>query len=209
MNVNAETSQSNWLRVTAAGIAAITLLGLVIRLVLAADLHNGFLNGASHLYQFFTIVTNTLVLVVFSYVFFQRSFNPRWILTSVVSIVGVGLIFHFMLDAPPNTEFFDWLANILTHSVVPIACFIWWLAYGSVYNLHISAALWALVWPLAYCAYALIRAEFSGFYPYPFIDLERLGFAGLVKSVGFISCIFLTISLVSYFSPILLRKLGR
>lgn len=209
MNVNAALSQSSWLKATAAGIAAVTLLGLVIRLVLAAQLHNGFLNGASHLYQFFTIVTNTLVLVVFSCVFFGRSLSPKWILTSVVSIVGVGLIFHLMLDAPPNTEFFDWLANIITHSVVPLACFIWWLAYGSAYNLHISDTLWALVWPLAYCAYALVRAEFSGFYPYPFIDLEKLGFAGLIKSVGFISCIFLAISLVSYSSPIFLRKLGK
>lgn len=209
MNVNTELSKPNWLRVTAAGIAAITLLGLVIRLVLAAQLHNGFLNGASHLYQFFTIVTNTLVFFIFSCVFFQRSLSARWILTSVVSIVGVGLIFHFMLDAPPNTEFFDWLANIITHSVVPITCFIWWVAYGSGYKFHIADTLWALMWPLAYCAYALVRAEFSGFYPYPFIDLEKLGFAGLAKSVGFISFIFLTISLVSYSSPLILSKLRK
>ena len=56
--------------------------------------------------------------------------------------------------------------------------------------------VWRLPWPAIYCLYALLRAEFSGFYPYHFINLEQLGWLGLLKSVSALSLAFLLLGLV-------------
>jgi hypothetical protein len=45
--------------------------------------------------------------------------------------------------------------------------------------------MWWVLWPLAYFVYAMLRGAATGFYPYPFIDVDRLGYAQvLVNAVG-------------------------
>lgn len=58
----------------------------------------------------------------------------------------------------------------------------------------------ALLWyPLIYLGFILLRGHFSGFYPYPFVDVTQLGYPSvLVHCIG-MTVLFVAISLLFIF----------
>ncbi|MEM7360167.1 MAG: Pr6Pr family membrane protein [Pseudomonadota bacterium] len=193
-------TRQNYQKFTAGALAVLAALGLLIRVIIASGQFGSVWSGVSHLYQFFTITTNSLVLVVMILLFREREVHRNVILATAASIAGVGIIFHTLLGAPAGQQGWDLLANLITHTFVPIAMVLWWLVYTDYSQVRWTDTWYCLPWPGAYCAYALLRAEYSGFYPYHFIDLEQLGWVGLGKSVFGLSLafLFLGLLLVSY-----------
>ena len=194
MNNNPTT---NIARLCAAILALITLSGLLIRLVLATEQFGSFLSGLSHLYQFFTIVTNTLVFLVMFFIAIGKTVHRVIVHSTVVSIMGVGIIFHALLSHAGAQDGLDGLANLITHTVVPVLTPLWWVIHSDLRSMKWRDSFFSLLWPSAYCVYALMRAEFSNFYPYPFIDLQKLGWNGLLHSVFNLSLAFLVLALLT------------
>jgi hypothetical protein len=56
-------------------------------------------------------------------------------------------------------------------------------------------ALW-LLYPLLYFAYALLRGHVLAAYPYPFIDVDKLGYPQVLLNAGGLLVGFVTIALV-------------
>lgn len=81
--------------------------------------------------------------------------------------------------------------NLLTHVVIPVLVVADWLLFAPKGRLRFIDPLWWAVPPYAYVAAAYVRRAIDGApYPYPFMDLERLGLSGVVGAF-----ILLTISL--------------
>ena len=57
-----------------------------------------------------------------------------------------------------------------------------------------SRLAWSL-YPLAYFGYALLRGEWIGFYPYPFIDVTALGYARVLGNALVMLVAFLLLGL--------------
>jgi hypothetical protein len=51
-----------------------------------------------------------------------------------------------------------------------------------------------LWYPLIYCFYTLIRGSFADFYPYPFMDVLKLGYSKVVVNSMYITLAFLAVS---------------
>lgn len=195
--MNNNNKISNTARSTATALAIVSFAGLVIRFILATEQHGSFLAGASHLYQYFTIFTNSLVFVVMAAIALGKTPHRVVVHATVVAIVGVGIIFHTLLSQYGAREGLDGLGNLITHTIVPISSLVWWLAHSEKEAVEWRDAFFSLIWPGAYTIYALIRAEFSGLYPYSFIDLQKLGWSGLGQSVFFLGLAFLVLALLS------------
>jgi len=178
-------------------IALLALVGLVIRLVITGEREGSYLHGVSFMYQYFTIWGNTLVLILMATLASGRRVPNTLMLATVVTIMGIGIIFHALLSQWGAREGWDGLANQITHTYIPILAPLWWLVHGKRGEIQWKSALKCLIIPAVYCLYALIRAEFSGFYPYGFIDLSKLGWAGLIKSVSIITLAFFILSLLT------------
>jgi hypothetical protein len=58
---------------------------------------------------------------------------------------------------------------------MPPAYVISWLAFVPKGGLRLSAAAWALIPPIAYAAYTFVHGPWTGFYPYPFVDVPKIG----------------------------------
>jgi len=192
-------------RTTASIIASVVFLGLVIRFYLHYKAGESAWLALSVLYQYFTLWTNTLVFLVMASVAINRPTSEVLILATAVSIAVVGIIFHGFLNPPGGQQGLDLLANLITHTFAPVLCPLWWIVFNSKYDFQWKDSLPCLIFPAVYCVYAIIRAEFSGFYPYPFINLQVLGIVGLVKSIAIISIAFLVLAL----SMIAISKLRR
>ena len=53
------------------------------------------------------------------------------------------------------------------------------------------AALWSAVFPLCWLGFTLIRGAFGSWYPYPFIDVTKLGYGGAVLNCLWVSLLWL------------------
>ena len=161
------------------------------------------LGGLINFFSFFTVLTNTLAVVVLSYALVKRdSPAKRFFLAPVicsgiaVSIVVVGLAYSLLLRHLWHPEGWQWLADELLHDVMPVLFLVYWFCCvpkGSLRLRHI--ALW-VIYPLVYFGYALLRGHFLAVYPYPFIDVDKLGYPQVFINAGGLLAGFVVIALV-------------
>ena len=162
--------------------------GLAIQLdmVLLARWTSGasLLGGLVNYFSFFTILTNTLVATVLTYAAGTRSSKGRtfflqpWVSSGIgVSIIVVGVAYNLLLRNLWQPQGLQWLANELLHDVMPVLFTLYWWCCVPKGTLRLSyIGLWGL-YPIVYFAYILLRGHLLGVYPYPFIDVEKLGYA--------------------------------
>ncbi|MBH3428950.1 Pr6Pr family membrane protein [Pseudomonas alkylphenolica] len=156
------------------------------------------IGGLINFFSYFTVLTNTLVAVVLSQAAFGRaSAARRFFLAPAVSsgiaasIILVGLAYSLLLRHLWHPQGWQWLADELLHDVMPLLFVAYWWCCVEKGNLRFKhVALW-LLYPLGYFAFALLRGHSIGVYPYPFIDVSKLGYAQVVLNalailIGFI-----------------------
>src|SRR5262249_25547375 len=115
-------------------------------------------------FGYFTILTNTLVAVIWTRAaLWSEVKQPRLEGAGSVSIVMVGIIYHLMLASRWNPQGLEWLADFIHHTLVPILFAIYWFMRPRGALKWADAAVF-VTWPLAYCAYALTRGAFDGWY---------------------------------------------
>lgn len=181
-------------RISAALLSAATLLAMIPPLVNNGAAHGGLLAGAWELLRYFTIITNTLVGVVFAVIAGRGTgaVTPRWLGAAMLGIVLVGVVFNLLLGGLTHATLWDWLGDRIHHVAMPVLVPLWWLAYAPKGLFSWSDPLrWAL-FPLAYAAYIFLRVglETPGggiAYPYFFMDADRLGYAAAVANMAAIA----------------------
>ena len=181
----------------AASIVAVAAITLLTRVLLRIDMGETPVEALVYMTQFFTILTNTLVLLVMAWIWIAagQAVSARLMLCVVISITCVGLIYHLLLAHLNPSHGLALASDHGLHTVVPCLTVAWWLLWGEKPALRWFDSLLWIIWPLAYCAYALARAEFSGFYPYPFLNLPSLGSAQLVANLVSMALVFAVVGL--------------
>ncbi|WP_425288157.1 Pr6Pr family membrane protein [Pseudomonas migulae] len=161
------------------------------------------LGGLVSFFSYFTVLSNTLVATVLTCALTSReSAARRWFLQPwvsggvAVSIAVVGLAYNILLRHLWHPEGWQWLADELMHDVMPLLFLAWWwlcVPKGTLRLRHI--ALW-VIYPLLYFAYALLRGHLLAVYPYPFIDVDKLGYPQVFANAGGLLAGFVLIALV-------------
>lgn len=172
-------------------------LALQLYLVLLARWETGasVIGGVVAFFSFFTVLTNTLVAVVLTYTGVavqskcRRFFLQPWVSSGIaVSIIVVGVAYSLLLRNLWQPQGLQWLANELLHDVMPLVFSLYWWFFvpkGTLRIRHIG--LWIL-YPIAYFAYTLLRGHLMGVYPYPFVDVDKLGYAlAVVNALGILA----------------------
>lgn len=160
------------------------------------------LGGLVNFFSFFTVLTNTLAVVVLSYALIKRdSPAKRFFLAPAissgiaVSIAVVGLAYSLLLRHLWQPEGFQFIADELLHDVMPVLFLVYWwrcVPKGTLQLKHIGA--W-VIYPLVYFAYVLLRGHLLGQYQYPFIDVDTLGYPHVFVNAGGILAGFVVIAL--------------
>jgi len=194
MNINKNNLLQE--RYVAFTIGVVTAVILAIRVVLLYDDHGGIFNALKHLSQFFTILTNTVVMLLMFAISSGRKIPQLFKLCVVVAITGVGIIYHLLLAHLWSPEGLAWFADQGVHTLVPILTIGWWLMFAIKTKISYKQSFYVVIWPIVYSCYALFRAQFSGVYPYPFLDLETLGWTHLTLNLLGISAAFLLLGLL-------------
>ena len=180
-------------------------LAIQLELVLFARWQSGasLVGGLVSYFSYFTILTNTLAAIVLTYAADTRPSSGRafflqpWVASGIaVSIIVVGAAYSLLLRQLWQPEGLQWLANEVLHDVMPVLYALYWLFYvpkGVLRWSHVG--LWIL-YPLVYFAYILLRGHLLGVYPYPFVDVEKLGYAQTFFNASGILAGFVAVALI-------------
>ncbi|HMO09752.1 MAG TPA: Pr6Pr family membrane protein [Paracoccaceae bacterium] len=125
---------------------------------------------------YFTILTNLLVALAMAAVAMRWRIGAVHAAALTVAILGVGIVYHLLLARLWAPQGLAWWADQGLHTAVPLGMLAWWWAFApkTIGRRDIPAFL---VWPLAYGASALARGAATGFWPYPFLDADALGWS--------------------------------
>jgi hypothetical protein len=215
-------------------------LAAVYRLVVAFAAAAGIalellLGSPARVLSYFSIQSNALLALVMI-LSAQRAWTARRPLPSSVMgatllyAVITTLVYHLLLGhtTPPfsmtgSTHLpvpwhAQWTALQLLHTVAPVAVLLDWLLLTAPGRLHLRQTPAWLLYPLAYLAFTLVRAELippgtPGRYLYPFLDAERHSYRGVLANALLLGLSFYALSLllvvVDHTRPNPIRRHGK
>lgn len=154
-------------------------------------------------FSFFTILTNLIVAVCCTILFFTPSSTagkffalPATLTAITVYITVVGVVYNTILRFLWMPEGLQQIVDELLHSVIPILFIVLWFFLTQKRKVKWTNIFPWLLYPLAYIIYILIRGAPSGFYPYPFINVGELGYSKVVINCVGLLLVFLFFSLL-------------
>jgi len=162
-------------RIAAALVAIVCWAGLAIQFSATYGSLHHVLASLWVLARFFTIITNLFLAVTMTAVAIGRRVSPFILGGMSLAILLVGVVYATLLAGLHALTGPALVADILLHKVSPVAMALWWLLFAPRARLRRSAPWWWAVYPLAYFGYALGRGALGDKYPYPFMDVGKLG----------------------------------
>lgn len=105
-----------------------------------------------------------------------------------------GLIYSILLSGVDVNTPLPWVNTVL-HYIMPVVMLIDWLTDKPSRKIPGTYALLWLLFPLLYFAYSLIRGHFVGWYPYPFMNAEQIGYGEVALNSLFIAAGMVLLSL--------------
>jgi hypothetical protein len=194
----------------------IALAGLIVWFTLILQLSisipaymqtgHSWMGAVVQILSFFTIQSNLLAGVCLwalllkpsntLYRFFSRGYVVGGI---CLYIIVVGLVYNIILRSLWHPTGLFKLADELLHSVNPLLFVIYWLFFARRENLKWKQSINWLGFPFIYLIYTLIRGAITRFYPYPFVDVAKLGYGRVLINSLVLLIVFLVLGLLLIF----------
>ena len=163
-------------------------------------------------FSFFTILTNILVALYFTvrvfglkrrgWVLFHRRATP---MALTAFIVVVGIVYQMVLRSIWNPTGLQQIVDELLHTIIPVFMYVYWLLFCAKNFVGWKELQSWLLYPVLYVVWVLVRGNFSGFYPYPFLEVPQLGMGAVALNVFMVLALILLIMTALYFLGKLLR----
>jgi hypothetical protein len=135
-------------------------------------------------FSYMTIWTNILVTLCFGcIVIFPKTkwgsyfSKPEVQAAAFIYILVVGVAYHFLLANIWNPTGLQYLADVLLHYGVPMLYILFWIFLAEKKFLSYTYSFAWLIYPFVYFIYSLVRGEITNAYPYPFVDVNELGYS--------------------------------
>lgn len=186
-----------WHAVTSAAV----LVGLVWQLVLVVQGVNVLVDSSGTLppvttrvirfFSFFTVESNILVGVTAATLALRPDRDSRgWRVLRLQALFGIavtGVVYTSLLRGVVDLRGAAAVTNALLHYVAPVMALLGWLVFGPRPRIDADTLAVSLVWPALYVAYTFAHGAVSHWYPYPFVDVNVLGYRTVLRNgVGII-----------------------
>ena len=153
-------------------------------------------------FSFYTILTNILVSLCFTILLLKpndtlgKFFSKSKTSTAIaVYITIVGLVYNTILRFTWSPEGLQRVVDEVLHVVVPLLFLLYWFLFATKTGLLWKNVFSWLLYPLVYVTCVLFRGALAGFYPYPFLDANVLGYRKVFINCAELLCVFLAMSL--------------
>jgi hypothetical protein len=161
------------------------------------------LGGAWLFLGYYTILTNLLVAGVLTAAARPAQHRAaRFLLrpgvqtAAAMSIVIVSAVYNLMLRQLWTPSGWVLVADVIVHDLMPPLYLLhWWLAVPK-RGLRWSQVVAWQSYPAGYFAYVLLRGAVNGWYPYPFLDVNTLGYLQVVINALGVLVAFVAVALL-------------
>lgn len=190
-------------RVWAGVTALVVACGIVVQLFVTANGDAGFFpdnpERVFNVFAYFTVQSNLLLggtaLVLALWPDRPQSTLFKTLrLNGVLCIAVTGIVYHLVLAGLDDLSGWAAVANFLLHTAAPVVGVLGWLLFGPRGRTDPRIVAWSIVYPLLWLAFTLVRGEFVGFYPYPFVDVAEHGYARVLLNCLLVAVLFLALA---------------
>ncbi|WP_158880650.1 Pr6Pr family membrane protein [Rhodanobacter sp. L36] len=152
---------------------------------------------------FFTVLTNLLVATALSADALGmddrlgRFFRRPGVTTAIAANIAVVMLtYNTLLRQLWQPQGWNLVADLLLHDVMPaVFLLFWWFAVPKD-TLRLRQLGGWLLYPLGYLLYALIRGAVTRWYPYPFLDVNTLGYPSVWLNAAGVALVFIVMALL-------------
>ena len=183
--------------------AAVVLCGIVVQLVVTANGTEGFFadnpERVFNVFAYFTIQSNlllggTTLLLALQPDRPQNTLFRTLRLNGMLCIAVTGIVYHLVLAADDDPQGWAAVANFLLHTAAPVIGVLGWLLFGPRGFTDRRIVAWSIVYPLLWLVFTLVRGEFVGFYPYPFLNVDEHGYGRVLLNCLLVAILFLALA---------------
>jgi hypothetical protein len=160
----------------------------------------GLLAGSLLYFGFFTLLGNIQVALAFTAPLLPdgpitRFFRRPGVRTAIaVYILVIAVIFYLLLRKLYDPAGLGYYVNILLHYVMPVLYLLDWAIFVPKRSLTFRQIPYWLIFPLVYAGATLLRGAGSGYYPYPFLNAGKYGYAPITLNVLALTGFFVLVS---------------
>lgn len=189
------------------GLIAIQIfVAVVVRTTLSWQDANGDfstpLARGVNVFCYFTILSNLLVGVIC--VLLAKKTPPSSEgfviaqLAGLVCIIVAGVVYHILLASEEHLTGLAVLTNFVVHTSAAIMFTIGWLFFNVHGRITWRTVRFALLFPIGWAVCAMIRGAAIHYYPYPFMDVDYLGYAHALLNMAVVTLFFLALFAGAY-----------
>ena len=181
--------------------ALLAWFAIVLQLVLVLDanlaLGKSVLATVIAFLSYFTITTNLLIAAGLTWRLLapqtragQFFSHPSTTTATAVYILVVAVVYAVLLRNLSHPQAWEKAADQLLHQVVPVLYLIHWIIWAPRGYLPWRSTLTWLLYPLLFLGYTLARGALIGRYPYPFMDVAKLGYPRVLVNAAVLAGVF-------------------
>jgi hypothetical protein len=153
--------------------------------------------------SYFTIISNTSIALAMTLAgFAPKSTAGRFVSRPAVLsalalyIVIVALVYNINLRNTWAVSGMLSLTDYFIHVFIPLAYVAYWFMYTPKKALRWKNVILWLVLPLLYLTYSLTRGAITSWYPYPFLNVTKLGYPQVLINSAVVTLGFVLIGLL-------------
>lgn len=172
------------------GVAGL-LLQFYATLTLRAANGHDFAGTLIYFFTFYTILTNIMLVLVYAsdvttagWLGWWRSPVTRGMMAGAIALVGI--FNHLLLADLYDLSGLSAFCDLLLHYVTPAYFVLWWIVLQPKGTLRFADIPVMLLPTLVWLVWAMTRGAIVGEYPYPILDVPRLGYASVGINCGYV-----------------------
>lgn len=151
-------------------------------------------------FTYFTILSNIVVAIIFTMLWRnpeRRSTVFRtFFLDALLMISITGLIYGIVLAGGAHPQGLEHVTNTIEHYIVPALVVIVFIIYGPRRMIRLGTVFSALILPICWAIFALIRGGVITAYPYGFLDVADLGLTQVLINIVGVAILGIIIGLI-------------
>jgi len=161
---------------------------------------DGLIGRAIDFFSYFTYLSNIIVAIVLTML--ARNVNRHGAvfatlrMDSLVMISVTGLIYYLLLAADANPQGLQIVSTSLLHYVIPILTVVVWLLIGPRGLFRLWTVFAALIIPILWAVYAMVRGAIIDAYPYGFLNAQELGLGTALTNIGGVAILGIVIGVI-------------
>jgi hypothetical protein len=164
-------------------------------------------------YSYFTVVSNLLVAVILTILVFKPSGHGNVFkvlrLDTLLMITVTGIVYWVLLAPTSNPQELNRITDLLFHTLVPIFTVVVWLVVGPRDWIRWWMIFAALIVPLLWAVYTLVRGSIINAYPYDFINVSKYGLGPVLTTIGDILVFGVIVGFIYWAVDLLLSRKAR